>query len=67
MITTKVNAEIVTDPDARYFKIDVTTTQEMLFCRVCEQQDTETRLVAKIRQIKGVKSVKSLLKIEEKK
>jgi hypothetical protein len=28
---------------------------------------TEERLVAKIREIKGIKSVKSLLKIEERK
>jgi len=30
-------------------------------------RQTEDRLVAKIREIRGVKSVKSLLKVEEKK
>jgi osmotically-inducible protein OsmY len=58
----------VKDPDAHYFKIDVTTTQGdvVLQCFVNSRQ-TEERLVAKIRQIRGVKSVKSLLNVEEKK
>jgi len=30
-------------------------------------KETEERLIAKIREIKGVKSVQSLLKVEEKK
>jgi len=68
VITTKVNAEIVKDPDAQYFKIDVTTTQgDVVLQGFVNSKDTETRLVAKIKQIKGVKSVKSLLKIEAKK
>jgi hyperosmotically inducible protein len=68
MITTKVNAEIVKDPDAQYFKIDVTTTQgDVVLQGFVNSRDTEARLVKEIRQIKGVKSVKSLLKIEEKK
>ncbi len=33
-ITIHVNTDIVKDPDAHYFKIEVTTTQRMLFCRV---------------------------------
>jgi hypothetical protein len=32
-----------------------------------KSRETEARLVAKIREIRGVKSVKSLLKLEEKK
>ena len=68
MITTKVNADIVKDPDAHYFKIDVTTTQgDVVLQGFVNSRETESRLVAKIREIKGVKSVKSLLKIEEKK
>ena len=67
-ITTKVNAVIVKDPDAHYFKIDVTTTQgEVVLQGFVNSRQTQDRLVAKIREIKGVKSVKSLLKIEEKK
>ncbi len=67
-ITTKVNAVIVKDPDAHYFKIDVTTTQgDVILQGFVNNRDTEARLVAKIREIRGVKSVKSLLKVEEKK
>src|SRR4030066_146705 len=67
-ITTKVNEVIVKDPDAHYFKIDVTTTQgDVVLQGFVNSRDTEARLVAKIRQIKGVKSVKSLLNVEEKK
>ena len=67
-ITTKVNADIVKDPDAHYFKIDVTTTQgHVVLQGFVNNRDTEARLVAKIREIRGVKSVKSLLKIEERK
>ena len=68
VITAKVNADIVKDPDAHYFKIDVTTTQgDVVLQGFVNSRETEQRLVAKIREIKGVKSVKSLLKIEEKK
>jgi len=67
MITTKVNADIIKDPDAHYFKIDVTTTQgDVVLQGFVNSRETEERLVAKIREIKGVKSVKSLLKIEKK-
>jgi hyperosmotically inducible protein len=66
MITTKVNADIIKDPDAHYFKIDVTTTQgDVVLQGFVNSRETEERLVAKIREIKGVKSVKSLLKIEK--
>jgi len=67
VITTEVNADIVKDPDAHYFKIDVTTTQgDVVLQGFVNSRETESRLVAKIKQIKGVKSVKSLLKIEKK-
>jgi osmotically-inducible protein OsmY len=49
-------------------KIDVTTTQgDVVLTGFVNSRATEERLVAKIRQIKGVKSVKSLLKVEERK
>ena len=67
-MTTKVNAIIVEDKDAHYFKIDVTTTQgDVVLQGFVNSKATEERLVSKIREIKGVKSVKSLLKVEEKK
>ena len=65
---TKVTAIVVKDPDAHYFKIDVTVTQgDVVLTGFVNSRDTEDRLVAKIREIRGVKSVKSLLKVEEKK
>ncbi len=66
-MTTKVNAIIVKDPDAHYFKIDVTTTQgDVVLQGFVNSKETEERLVTKIREIRGVKSVKSLLKVEKK-
>ena len=67
-ITTQVNGIIVKDPDAHYLKIDVTTTTgDVVLQGFVNSRETEGRLVSKIKQIKGVKSVKSLLKIEVKK
>lgn len=67
-ITTKANAIIIEDPDAHYLKIDVSTTQgDVVLTGFVNSKETEGRLVGKIKQIKGVKSVKSLLKVEEKK
>ena len=66
-ITTKINGVIVKDPDAHYFKIDVTTTQgEVVLQGFVNSRDTEARLIGKIKEFRGVKSVKSLLKIEKK-
>ncbi len=67
-ITTQVNADIVKDPDAHYFKIDVTTTQgDVVLTGFVNNAATEERLIGKIKEIRGVKSVKSLLKVEERK
>ena len=66
--TAEVNAVIVKDPDAHYLKIDVATTQgEVVLLGFIDSRETEERIVTKVREIRGVKSVKSLLKIEEKK
>ena len=66
-IHTKATAIVVKDPDSHYFKIDVTVTQgDVVLTGFVNSRETEERLVAKIRQIKGVKSVKSLLNIEKK-
>lgn len=65
-ITTQVKEIIVKDPDAHYFKIEVTTTQgDVVLQGFVNSKDTEARLIAKTREIRGVKSVKSLLKLEE--
>ena len=67
-IHTKVTAIVIKDPDAQYFKIDVSVTKgEVVLTGFVNSRQTEDRLVAKIREIRGVKSVKSLLKLEEKK
>ncbi len=67
-ITTKANAIIIKDPDAHYLKIDVETTQgDVVLTGFVNSKETEERLVNKIKQIRGVKSVKSLLKVEVKK
>jgi len=67
-ITTEANAIIVKDPDAKYLKIDVSSTEgNVILAGFIHDKKAEERIVAKIRQIKGVKSVKSNLKVEEKK
>jgi len=67
-ITTKVNAIIVNDPDAHYWKIDVTTTKgDVMLTGFVDSKEAEERLIGKIRQIRGVKSVRSHLKLEENK
>lgn len=66
-ITTEVNAIIIKDPDAKYLKIDVSSTEgNVVLQGFIHDKAAEERIVAKIRQIKGVKSVKSLLNIEKK-
>ena len=64
----KATAIVVKDPDAHYFKIDVTVTQgDVVLTGFVNRRETEERLVVEIKEISGVKSVKSLLKMEEKK
>ncbi|MCG6551892.1 MAG: BON domain-containing protein [Candidatus Magnetominusculus sp. LBB02] len=65
-ITTKVNGIIVNDPDAHYLKIDVTTTEgDVVLQGFINSRETEARLVEHIRKIRGVKSVRSLLRVEK--
>ena len=67
-IHTQVTAIVVKDPDAHYFKIDVTVTQgDVVLTGFVNSVDTEDRLIGKIKEIKGVKSVKNLLKVQDKK
>jgi osmotically-inducible protein OsmY len=67
-IHTKATAIVVQDPDAHYFKIDVSVTKgDIVLTGFVNSRETEQRIVGKIREIKGVKSVKSLLKVEGKK
>jgi len=67
-IHTNATAIIVNDPDTHYLKIDVTVTKgEVVLTGFVNSRATEERLIGKIREIRGVKSVKSLLKVEERK
>jgi len=67
-ITTKANAIIVKDPDAKYLKIDVSSLEGNVALQgFIHDRAAEERIVAKIKQINGVKSVKSNLKVQEKK
>jgi len=64
-ITTQANAIIVKDADAKYLKIDVSSLEGNVALQgFIHDRTAEERIVAKIRQIKGVKSVKSNLKVE---
>ena len=67
-ITTEVNSIIVKDPDAQYLKIDVSSLDGNVTLQgFIHDRKAEDRIVAKIREIRGVKSVKSNLKVEERK
>ena len=67
-ITTEVNAIIVKDEDAQYLKIDVSSTDgNVVLQGFINDRKAEDRIVAEVRKVKGVKTVKSLLKVEEKK
>jgi osmotically-inducible protein OsmY len=66
-IYTQASSIVVQDPDAKYLKIEVTVTKgEVVLTGFVNSTATDNRIVSKIREIKGVKSVKSLLKIEKK-
>ncbi|RJQ23061.1 MAG: BON domain-containing protein [Nitrospiraceae bacterium] len=67
-IVTESNAIIVKDQDAKFLKIDVSSTDgNVVLVGFINDKTSEDRIVAKIRQIRGVKSVQSNLKVEEKK
>ena len=66
-IYTEASAIVVQDPDAKYLKIEVTVTKgEVVLTGFVNSTATDNRIVSKIKQIKGVKVVKSLLKVEKK-
>jgi osmotically-inducible protein OsmY len=64
-ITTSVNAVIVADSDAQFFKIDVNTTAgDVTLLGVINSRAAAARLLEKIRALEGVRSVRSMLKVE---
>jgi osmotically-inducible protein OsmY len=67
-ITAEANAVIIKDPQAHYLKIDVETSRgDVVLTGFVDSRETGERLAEKIREIRGVRSVKNLLKVEEKK
>ncbi|MBF0459271.1 MAG: BON domain-containing protein [Nitrospirae bacterium] len=66
VITTEVKAIIVKNASDYYLKIHVTTTKGDVVLRgFIDDGDTEMLLVEKIGKINGVRSVKSLLRMED--
>jgi osmotically-inducible protein OsmY len=64
-MTANVNTVIVGDRDAQYFKIDVSTTQGVVLLQgSINNRESEERLLAKIRTMRGVRSVKSELRVD---
>ncbi|MFT3710411.1 MAG: BON domain-containing protein [Archangium sp.] len=64
-ITASVNTIIVADSDAQFFKIDVTTMSgEVTLQGLINSRASEARLLEKIRALDGVRSVRSMLKVE---
>ncbi len=63
-MTASVNGLIVGDADARFFRIDVSTSQGAVTLRgTIPSRSAESRLVSKINTLRGVRSVTSLLRI----
>jgi osmotically-inducible protein OsmY len=68
VITAAVNAKIVEDPQLSYLKINVNSTSgHVVLTGFVPNREAEDRLINLAREVKGVKSVESELKIEEKK
>jgi osmotically-inducible protein OsmY len=68
VITTTINAKIVEDPQLSYLKINVNSTEgHVVLTGFVPNREAEERLIKLAQGVKGVKSVKSELKIEEKK
>jgi len=68
VITTEINAKIVKDPELSYFKINVNSTNgNVLFTGYVPSREAEARLIRLTKEVRGVKSVRSELQIQEKK
>jgi osmotically-inducible protein OsmY len=68
VITTTINAKIVEDPQLSYMKINVNSTEgHVVLTGFVPNKEAEEKLIKLAQGVKGVKLVKSELKIEEKK
>jgi len=66
-ITTAINLKIIEDPELKYFKIDVDSFRgNVTLTGVVSNERSEQRLIELAKGVRGVKSVKSNLIIEEK-
>ena len=66
-IKTVINSKIVEDKELSYLKIDVDSKKgNVVLTGFVPNQRAEERLIELARQVRGVKSVKSELKIEKK-
>ncbi len=67
-ITEKVVGIITEDPDAQLLKIDVDTTGgNVVLTGYVNSIETKKRIISRIKMLKGVKSVRSLMKVKERK
>jgi len=67
-ITSAINAKIIEDHDLKYFKIDVDTTKgHVMLSGFVPSKKAEERLIEMAKAVRGVKSVTSHLKIENRK
>lgn len=67
-ITSAINLKIIEDPDLKYFKINVDTTKgNVVLSGFVSSKKVEEKLIEIARGVRGVKSVTSHLKIEQKK
>ena len=65
-IQADVNAAIVGDEDASFFKIKVTSHKgDVVLHGFVNTREAEVRLIARVSRLRGVNSVKSLLHIEQ--
>ena len=66
-IVTEINAKIVGDKELSYLKIDVDSKQgNVVLTGFVPNEKAEARLIELSRQVRGVKAVKSKLKIQKK-
>lgn len=64
-ITAAINLKIIEDPELKYFKINVDTTRgNVVLTGFVSSKRAEERLIEIAKSVRGVKSVRSHLKIE---
>jgi osmotically-inducible protein OsmY len=68
VIVTEINAKIIAEPELSYWKIDVNSKDgNVVLTGFVTSKAAEEKAIAIAKSVTGVKSVKNLLKIQEKK